>query len=145
MEEVAYPSNLSKPDIWQTLPLNSLSIFVDWIDTCIYIYLISLSTYLLFYRSSCLVRREAVIHFRGVGGCVGVGVACFFFVLFKVIYFYSKRKDEEEKKGGVSDGGEADFQTRPPTLTTYPRFFFIIFYFDIYIYTGVPKVALLDF
>ena len=75
---------------------------------------------------------------------MGVGVACFFFVLFKVIYFYSKRKDEEEKKGGVSDGGEADFQTRPPTLTTYPRFFFIIFYFDIYIYTlGCRKLRFL--
>ena len=44
-----------------------------------------------------------------------------------------KRKDGEEKKGGVSDGGEADFQTRPPTLTTYPSSF-SPFYFDLYIY-----------
>ena len=47
-----------------------------------------------------------------------------FFFFFNDFFFNSKRKDEEEKKGGVSDGGEADFQTRPPTLTTYPRFFF---------------------
>ena len=59
---------------------------------------------------------------------MGVGVA---FLSFFTSLFIQKRKDEEEKKGGVSDGGEADFQTQPPTLITYPRFF--SFYFD-YIY-----------
>ena len=52
---------------------------------------------------------------------MGVGVAFFlFFVLFK-------KERTKRRKGGVSDGGEADFQTQPPTLTTYPRFFVILF------------------
>ena len=61
----------------------------------------------MFYGSSCLVRREVFIHFRGVGACVGVGVA-FFFHLYNLYncLCIQKRKDEEEKKGGVSDGGE---------------------------------------
>ena len=41
------------------------------------------------------------------------------------VLLIQKSKDEEEKKGGVSDGVEADFQTHPPTLTTYPRFDFL--------------------
>ena len=56
---------------------------------------------------------------------MGVGVA---FLSFFTSLFIQKRKDEEEKKGGVSDGGEADFQTQPPTLITYPSFFFIILF-----------------
>ena len=39
----------------------------------------------------------------------------------------------------MSDGGEADFQTQPPTLITYPRFF--SFYFDyIYIKDGWSRL-----
>ena len=62
---------------------------------------------------------------------MGVGVA---FLSFFTSLFIQKRKDEEEKKGGVSDGGEADFQTQPPTLITYPSFFLNHSILIIYIY-----------
>ena len=66
---------------------------------------------------------------------MGVGVA---FLSFFTSLFIQKRKDEEEKKGGVSDGGEADFQTQPPTLITYPRCFY---HFILIIYIYIEKMV----
>ena len=75
--------------------------------------------------SFVLLGQKGGLHpLQGSRGMRGRRRCVFLSFFFNDFFFNSKRKDEEEKKGGVSDGGEADFQTRPPTLTTYPRFFF---------------------
>ena len=93
MEEVAYPRNLSKPDIWQTLPLNSLNVFVDWIDLYTSI---SLSIYLSIVQSFVLLGQKGGFHPLQGGRRMRGRRRCVFLIYF---FDFSKKKGQTREEG----------------------------------------------